>query len=192
MRLNSHVKSNIVSINLIAISLLIISSLAFAKAIDKPIGEHEGEDVKQPIEFPHNVHVIDNDINCLYCHTYARRSKVAGIPPLSKCIGCHKIVAKDKPRIKKLTQYWNEGVSPVWKKVHDLPDFVHFTHERHLKKLLFDRDTPVTKVKYVCAICHGEVGEMTVAKKNKPLNMGWCVECHEKNSGPGDCWKCHK
>ena len=165
---------------------------SFAQEINPPVGTHQGEDVAQPIEFPHNIHVEVNKINCMYCHTYARRSKVAGIPPTSKCMGCHKIIATDKPRIQKLTEYWQKGESPKWKKVHDVPDYVHFTHERHLKKFVFDPDYPVENVKEICAVCHGQLKEMTVAKKMKPLNMGWCVSCHEKNGGPSDCWKCHK
>ena len=60
--------------------------------------------VEQPIEFPHDRHAGDMGINCMYCHTYARRSIVSGIPPLAKCIGCHQNIesVKDKPRIKKL------------------------------------------------------------------------------------------
>ena len=76
-----------------------------------PGGSHKGENVPQPIEFPHNIHVKDNGINCMYCHTYARRSKVAGIPPTSKCMGCHKQIATDKPRI----QEKNDKMSPLEK-----------------------------------------------------------------------------
>ena len=171
---------------------LVIPALLLAGDVKPPIGDYNGKDVQQPIEFPHNIHVKDNGINCMYCHTYARRSKVAGIPPTSKCMGCHKTIATDKPRIKKLTEYWEKKEPPQWKKVHDLPDFVHFTHERHLKKFVFDRDFPVENVKEVCAFCHGELENMTVAKKVKPLTMGFCRRCHEANGGPGDCWKCHK
>lgn len=170
----------------------VMSGAGHAQDVVPPAGLHQGEDVPQPIEFPHDIHVEVNKINCMYCHTYARRSKVAGIPPTSKCMGCHKVIATDKPRIQKLTEYWQKGESPKWKKVHDVPDFVHFTHERHIKKFVFDRDYPVEDVKEVCAFCHGQIKEMTVAKKVKPMNMGWCVSCHEKNGGPFDCWKCHK
>ena len=51
-----------------------------------PKGSFDGKDVVQPIEFPHYIHTKVNQINCMYCHTYAHRSKVAGIPPLSKCM----------------------------------------------------------------------------------------------------------
>jgi len=158
-----------------------------------PKGTHDGEHVSQPILFPHNVHVKDNNINCMYCHTYARRSRVAGIPPTSKCMGCHSIIATDKERIKLLTkEYWEKKKPPVWKKLHDVPDFVHFSHEKHLKRFVFEADFPVEEVKEICAFCHGQVENMTVARKVKPLNMGWCRRCHMANHGPSDCWKCHK
>lgn len=162
-----------------------------------PDGTHAGKDVEQPIEFPHDIHTAVNKINCLYCHNYARRSKVAGIPPTSKCMGCHSVIATDKPRIKQLTEYWEKKQPVPWKKVHDLPEFVHFPHEKHLKKFLFDNEElvqnlSVDTVAPVCAACHGDLRTMTVAKKVKPLNMGWCVSCHKANGGPGDCWTCHK
>lgn len=157
-----------------------------------PKGDHDGEAVEQPIDFPHNIHVKDNQINCMYCHTYARRSKVAGIPPSSKCMGCHSVIATDRDRIKKLTEYWEKKQPPQWKKLHDVPDFVHFSHEKHLKKFVFEPDFPVEKVKEICAFCHGDIENMTVARKVKPLNMGWCRSCHIQNNGPSDCWKCHK
>ena len=158
-----------------------------------PTGEFIGKHVEQPIEFPHDVHVKVNKINCMYCHTYARRSKVAGIPPTSKCMGCHLVIATDKPRIKKLTEYWEKREPPKWKKVHDVPDFVHFTHEKHLKRFIFDNEgMSVDRASEVCAFCHGDIKEMTVAQKVKPLTMGFCARCHEANKGPFDCWKCHK
>jgi len=179
---------------LVAYPFVVVSSSPVkSSAPVPPVGSYDGENVEQPIEFPHNIHVKDNGINCMYCHTYARRSKVAGIPPTSKCMGCHKQIATDKPRIQKLTEYWTNKEPPPWKKVHDVPDFVHFTHERHLKRFVFDRDDfPVENVKEVCAFCHGELENMTVAHKVKPLNMGFCKNCHIANNGPGDCWKCHK
>ena len=157
-----------------------------------PGGSYDGLNVSQPIAFPHNVHVKDNKINCLYCHTYARRSKVAGIPPLSKCMGCHSVIAVDTDRIKRLTEYWDKQQAPAWKKVHDLPDFVHFSHEKHLQHFVFKPNYPVENVKDICAFCHGEVESMTVARKVKPLTMGWCQRCHQANQGPSNCWACHK
>lgn len=159
----------------------------------QPSEAYEGADVPQPIAFSHQVHAGDNQINCLYCHTYARRSAVAGIPPTSKCMGCHSHIADDKPEIERLTALWEDGKSPRWKKVHDMPDFVRFTHERHLDRLLFaNPKVDIADAAAVCATCHGDLTTMTVAKKSKPLTMGYCVRCHEANQGPADCADCHK
>ena len=174
-----------------------------------------GPQVDQPIEFPHDRHAGDAaqggmQINCMYCHTYARRSIVAGIPPLQKCIGCHQSIesVRETPRIKKLFEYWEGSAdgkiaarTPVpWKKVHDLPDFVRFNHERHIQRFYFQQGKPVQEV---CGYYHGDVKTMTVARRSKSLSMGWCVSCHEKDhlvdasstntsNGPNDCWQCHK
>ena len=182
--------------------------------------DQSGPEIEQPIEFPHFRHAGDPNkehpekggmqINCMYCHTFARRSAVAGIPPLQKCIGCHQSIesVRETPRIKKLFEYWEGSAdgkiaarTPVpWKKVHDLPDFVSFSHERHVQRFVFQQGKPAQEV---CAYCHGDVKTMTVARRSKSLSMGWCVSCHEKDhlvdasstntsNGPNDCWQCHK
>lgn len=166
-----------------------------------------GPQVEQPIEFPHDRHAGDAskggmEINCMYCHTYARRSMVAGIPPLRKCIGCHQSIesVKEMPRIKKLFEYWEAKKAIPWKKVHDLPDFVRFNHERHIQRFVFQQERPVQEA---CGYCHGDIKTMTVARRQKPLTMGWCASCHQKDHlvsaassktshGPNDCFTCHK
>ena len=160
-----------------------------------PTDTFAGKDVAQPINYSHKLHAGDLGINCLYCHTYARRSKVAGIPPTSKCMGCHTAVATadDKPEIAKLSAMWESGQSPAWNKVNDMPDFVHFSHERHLQKFLFDNpEMNIQDSREVCAMCHGDMVEVGVAKKMRPLTMGFCNTCHENNDGPADCTRCHK
>jgi len=166
-----------------------------------------GPVVTQPIEFPHYIHAGPREkggmeIDCMYCHTYARRSAVSGIPRLSKCIGCHQNIesVKEKPRIKLLLDYWAKQQAIPWKKVHDLPDFVRFNHERHIQRFIFDQGRPTREA---CGYCHGDVGSMTTARRVKAISMGWCVSCHEKDHkldavsdktghGPNDCWQCHK
>ena len=107
---------------------------------------------------------------------------------------------RDTPRIKKLFEYW-EAKQPIpWKKIHDLPDFVRFNHERHIQRFYFQQGRPVEEV---CALCHGDMKSTTVAVRVKPLTMGWCVSCHEQDhrvnatsaattNGPNDCSYCHK
>lgn len=142
-----------------------------------PRGEAAGP--AQPIAFPHKTHVQVYKIDCQYCHSEARRSEYAGIPSVTRCMGCHKITAADRPEIKKLHDYFNKKAPIPWVRVHKLPEFVHFPHERHIKAGL------------ACQTCHGPVETMTVAEQIAPLTMGWCIECHVQRKGPLDCMVCH-
>ena len=94
---------------------------------------YPGTSPEQPIAFSHKVHAGENQIPCMYCHTQARRSISAGVPSVSKCVGCHNEVATDRPQIRSLLNYYENEEPIPWIKVHDLPDFVHFTHKRHVQ-----------------------------------------------------------
>ncbi len=136
----------------------------------------------QPIDFSHRIHAGDNQIPCLYCHIQARRSISAGVPSVNKCMGCHAEVATDRPQIRLLAKYWESKEPIPWIKVHDLPDFVHFTHKRHVAAGI------------ECQTCHGPVETMDVVSREAPLKMGLCLNCHrdhEVQHGT-DCWTCHK
>ena len=215
----SHTMHRFLRLSVLFIGSLITASV-YAADVTVPLttADDLGPQIEQPIEFPHYRHAGVRDpadevdpsqpakggmeIDCRYCHTGARRSKVAAIPPLRKCIGCHLTISsvRETPRIQKLFEYW-EAKKPIpWKKVHDLPDFVRFNHERHIKRFVEAQGKPVQEA---CGYCHGDVKTMTVARRQKSLSMGWCVSCHEKDHpvdamsaktthGPNDCWQCHK
>ena len=136
----------------------------------------------QPIEFSHRIHAGENDIPCLYCHVYADRTPSAGVPSVARCMGCHESIATDRPEIQKVQQYWDEQQPIPWIKVHDVPDFVHFTHKRHVRAGI------------ECQQCHGPVETMDRIERQASLRMPWCVECHtEREVDNGrDCWTCHK
>jgi len=133
----------------------------------------------QPIPFPHDLHAGEKKIPCQYCHSSARRSHVAGVPPLNTCMGCHRYVATDKEPIKYLTAKYEANEPVKWTKVHDIPDYVRFTHQPHVLAGVG------------CESCHGDVKKMGVAAQAKPLQMGWCIECHLENEVPVSCSTCH-
>lgn len=162
------------------------------------------EGPEQPIVFSHKIHAGENQIPCQYCHLYVTKSTTAGIPSLQRCMGCHnQVVGRDvdykfdgktiniQKEIQKLKTYWEksqaEGVSQIkWIRVHSLPEFVHFTHKRHI---LFGFD---------CSACHGDVKNMDVVYRVNKLEMGWCISCHEANAKNTeqltllkDCATCH-
>jgi hypothetical protein len=153
--------------------------------------------LEQPIAYSHKLHAGKLEIACEYCHTGARRSIHAGVPETGTCMNCHKVIpSDDRPELEKLKEYYASGEPIPWQKVYDLPDFVHFSHKRHVRGGVS------------CQECHGEVqDEMTVAYRVNTLQMGWCLDCHkdhptvDENYGASaelrraelkDCLTCHK
>lgn len=122
----------------------------------------------QPIAFSHRLHAGEKQIDCQYCHTAARRSIAAGLPSVERCWGCHQFVATRRPEIRKLADYWEKKQPVPWVRVHRLPDFVYFSHKRHV----------LAGVK--CQTCHGPVEKMDVVYQQASLEMGWCLSCHQQ------------
>lgn len=132
-----------------------------------------------PVAFDHRVHVADNGLDCQLCHAYARRGPVAGLPPVARCAGCHRFVAAESPAVESLMARFEAGEPLAWTRVHQLPDYVRFTHKRHVRAGV------------ACRTCHGDVGAMRSVEQVAPLTMGWCVGCHEQRQAPDDCLVCH-
>jgi hypothetical protein len=153
-------------------------------------GCRRAEGPVQPIAFSHRLHAGDLQIACLYCHTTATRSTSAGAPPVETCYGCHRLVKLQNPQIKsaqvqspeikKMLDSWDAKKPIAWVRIHTLPDFVYFSHKRHVLKGI------------ACQECHGEIQRMERVSQVSPLTMGWCLDCHEQRGGPRDCDVCHK
>jgi hypothetical protein len=187
-------------------------------------GHATGRVLEQPIGFSHYLHAGEMRIDCQYCHSEARRSIHSGVPPLQTCMGCHAEIRNDSPEVQKIHLAWcgkprctaadqtlvrdvygqlvaNAAAKPIpWNRVHDLPDYVHFNHSRHVKSGVN------------CTECHGQVQLQgtyelvplppeaaaaagmpavegaTYRKVDKvmvreaTLQMGWCVNCHESHA----------
>lgn len=146
---------------------------------DAPFNSYTPE---QPIPYSHKLHAGELEIDCQFCHTYARRSRAAGIPATEQCMACHSLIAADKDPIKAMTKAYERKDAINWVKVHDLPDFVFFSHKRHVQH-------------FECQDCHGQVQTMEVVHREASLTMGWCLNCHQDNLDKGasvDCMVCHK
>src|SRR5262245_32474432 len=167
---------------LVAVTL-VSATVALSQSTKIPIGGGNGP--KQPIAFSHRIHAGTLQMNCLYCHYGADKSPIANIPPVSVCMGCHKLAVTDRPEIQKLTGYWNRGETPPWVEVYRLPDHVKFNHKRHVKAGV------------QCAECHGKVETMDVVYQYPTLKMGWCITCHRQHVDDPkfpatlDCVACH-
>jgi hypothetical protein len=98
-------------------------------------------------------------------------------------MGCHAVIATDGPAIQQVAGYWERNESIPWARVNALPDFVYFSHQPHLSAGIN------------CETCHGDVGNMDVARPVNRTHMGWCLDCHLKQPNAGhlaDCLTCHK
>jgi mono/diheme cytochrome c family protein len=154
----------------------------------KDIGIYEGYHPTQPIAFSHKIHAGDNAINCQYCHSGVEKSKTAGIPTVNVCMNCHKGISSGPTtgtaEIAKIYDAagwdpekgeYNKPQRPIqWVKVHNLQDFVFFSHQQHVKV-----------GKQECETCHGDVKTMTTVQQAQPLTMAWCIDCHRKTEVPG-------
>jgi len=170
----------------IIIFVLWISKLGWDSAMN--IGVYTGYHPEQPIKFSHKIHAGDNGINCQYCHSSVEKSRHAGIPSVNICMNCHKGIEKGPntgtTEIAKIYEAigWNPETQKYdkqpkglrWVKVHNLQDFVFFSHQQHVKVGKLD-----------CSNCHGDVKTMTTAQQVQPLTMGWCIDCHRKTEVAG-------
>ncbi len=169
--------------SLIILTTLSAATVAFTQSFPVELGLTKGPE--QPIAFSHRRHAGDMKIDCLYCHNGADKSPIANIPPMSTCMGCHKIVSTTKPTIQKLAGYWDRKEQIPWVEVYRLPDHVKFNHKRHVK------------AEIECQTCHGPVETMDVVYQYPALKMGWCVGCHRQNldapkyPATMDCIACH-
>ncbi len=136
----------------------------------------------QPIFYRHDVHAGQYKMDCRYCHYAVETSPHPGMPTLRTCMGCHSVVGGDNPEVAKVRDaMFATPPKPLeWVKVHNLPQFVHFPHMRHVKA-----------AGITCQTCHGPVQEMPRVYQYSSLKMGWCLDCHKKNKVTTDCTACH-
>jgi Cytochrome c7 and related cytochrome c/Class III cytochrome C family len=141
---------------------------------------------RQPIFFRHDIHAGQYKIQCQYCHYSVTVSSEPGIPSVQTCMGCHLVIggrdSTHQAEIKKVRQAWTDKKPVDWVRVHYLPRYAHFPHQRHIKALGPN----------ACGTCHGEVQRMPqVFKVNNVDRMGFCITCHAQRNVSRDCSVCH-
>jgi hypothetical protein len=133
----------------------------------------------QPIPFSHRVHAGTKNIQCLFCHPYAGRANFPGIPPVAKCLYCHRYIIAQHPQIQKEHRYFNTATSTPWVKVNYIPEHVLFNHQRHIRKAV------------ECRECHGSVENMD-RLPSRQFRMQFCITCHRQRGANIGCWlACH-
>ena len=157
------------------------------------IDVNQGYEPIQPIAFSHKIHAGDNKIDCQYCHSSAKNSRISGVPSVNVCMNCHKSISEytgngteteeelrfytseiqkiydavgwDPENVKYIEGYEQKPI--VWVRTHNLADFAYYNHSQH-----------VTVAGLDCQKCHGPVETFDNMKQFSPLTMGWCLDCH--------------
>ena len=157
----------------------------------------------QPIFYSHKVHAGINQINCLYCHAGAEKSRQAMIPSSNVCMNCHKqinsysgdaehklVTAEGKSingteQIQMLYRY--AGWDPAKKDYNrDANGNILATPIKWVKihnlpdHVYFNHSQHVKVGKVQCQSCHGPIQEMDEVYQFSALSMGWCINCHRQ------------
>lgn len=129
----------------------------------------------QPVPFSHEHHVRALGLECRYCHTSVEKSAFAGLPPTETCMTCHSQIWTEARMLEPVRASLRNNEPIRWNRVHSVPGYAYFNHSVHINKGVG------------CVSCHGRVDEMPLMRKQKPLTMEWCLDCHrhpEKNIRP--------
>lgn len=152
------------------------------------IAHARGTVVEQPIQFNHALH-IRNNVSCIVCHPYYETTARAGMPGVNTCRRCHEGVIEVSSEQRKIEAYYESNREIPWQRVYKLPDYVYFSHRRH-----------VVLGGIQCKTCHGDI-----AHRQKPLTaplvslkMADCIACHTREqkktqlNNVHECIRCHK
>ena len=131
---------------------------------DYVTGEHVA--YNQPVPFSHAHHVGQLGIDCRYCHTSVEDAAFAGLPPTETCMNCHEQIWVGAETLAPVRDSWKTGTPLRWKRVNSVPGYVYFDHSIHVAKGVG------------CVECHGRVDRMPLTWQEKPMTMGWCLDCH--------------
>jgi hypothetical protein len=138
---------------------------------------------QQPLDFPHNIHHVNEiGIECAECHSGVTRGARAGLPSVNFCMTCHEDLGNPSDsRIQMLRDYAKRGEDLPWQRVYGFLEESHvrFNHAPHIRAGVD------------CGMCHGDVTQGTVAKREIEHTMGFCVNCHEQRGASNDCLTCH-
>lgn len=167
-------------------------------------GDHRGHEPVQPIDFSHRLHSGELNIQCLYCHSAAERSRHAGIPAASTCMNCHRFVTAKRasvraeeelakkegrkprpvvaPELQKL--YRALGLNARFQRDPGQPlQTIQWARIHRVPDFVYFDHRPHVAAGLECQKCHGPVETMERVRQEATLNMGWCVNCHRGRDG---------
>lgn len=131
-----------------------------------PVTLNVGYQPVQPVPYSHALHAGQLGLDCRYCHNTVEKADFAALPPTETCMNCHRAIWPTADVLQPVRDSFTTGKPVEWKKVTGMPDFVYFNHSAHVNAGIS------------CVECHGQINQMDVVYQAKPMNMGWCLQCH--------------
>ena len=125
-----------------------------------------GYEPDQPVEYSHRLHAGELGLDCRYCHTNVETAAHSNVPATQTCMNCHSQIRTESLLLVGVRESWATGNPIEWVKVHQLPDYAHFSHSVHVNNGVG------------CESCHGRVDQMEKVRQEEPLSMRWCLDCH--------------
>lgn len=120
----------------------------------------------QPVPYSHALHAGQLGIDCRYCHSNVEKSGFANLPTAQTCMNCHSQIKTTSPLLAVVRRSYATGQPVHWIQIHQVPDFVYFNHSIHVARGVS------------CIECHGPINTMDTVRHDKPLSMGFCLDCH--------------
>jgi mono/diheme cytochrome c family protein len=189
----------------IAITSIVLLILAGYWIVNGAVnmGRQQNYMPKQPVFYSHKVHAGVNQINCLYCHAGAEKSRQAMIPSTNVCMNCHKQIS-EYTGTEKLITYEGKEVNGT-EEIHKLYkaagwDPAKKAYNRKANgeidakpiewvkihnlpdHVYFNHSQHVAVGKVQCQSCHGAIQEMDEVHQASDLSMGWCINCHRNTT----------
>jgi hypothetical protein len=177
---------------------LVVSLVTLVAALRLP-GENQGYEPVQPIAYSHRLHAGTLQIQCIYCHSAADKSRHAGVPPMNVCMNCHNGITATLASVKaeeasaaREQRPARPVISPELRKLYDAmaldaslspipgqaPKPIAWKQIHKLPDFVYFDHRAHIIAAVRCQQCHGPVETMERVSQHETLSMGWCVNCH--------------
>lgn len=195
------------------LTIVLLVSIGFALLVLAPSvasvhlpGNQQGYEPAQPIAFSHRLHAGEMQVDCLYCHSGAERSRHAGIPAASVCMNCHRFVQATAGAVraedelaKREHRQPHRVMSPEIAKLYAAlalredgtrdprrtPSRIQWMKIHSVPDFVYFDHRPHVNAGVACQVCHGPVETMERVRQVSDLSMGMCVNCHRQINRAG-------
>lgn len=130
--------------------------------------------------FPHRVHVVDNQLECTFCHGSVRSADAPGMPPPELCAPCHDRFDAQKPPERRVGAFFSAESRYQRVAVSARTDEVRFSHRAHANGRGL-----------TCTSCHADIAQQDDVPLQPMARKADCMGCHAEHGQSNACSTCH-